>query len=147
MTTNQVLTHYAAATTNATGYAAMVQADNPKLYFRLDEPPLPITANLGSLGSSVDGKMIAPAVSADPGPRSPALPGFESSNVGVAVAGADASGVAGGYVSVPALYLNTNAVTITCGGADTLNTVGGSTSGTLPRESARQPAGPVEARA
>src|SRR5439155_769972 len=89
----------------------------PKLYYRLDEVALPTTANLGSLGSANKGVLIYPVVSADPGPSpasTPAFPGFDPTNTGVAFSGGSGSGGAGGYVSVVPLNLNTNGVTITC---------------------------------
>jgi hypothetical protein len=51
LTESQVKAHFDAATTNAAGYRAQILAGNPALYFRLDEPALPISANLGSLGA------------------------------------------------------------------------------------------------
>jgi hypothetical protein len=48
--------HYAAATTNAAGYAAQILASSPVGYWRLDEPfiPSPVAANSGTLGAAGD---------------------------------------------------------------------------------------------
>jgi hypothetical protein len=114
LSASQIAAHYAAATTNAAGYAAQILADHPVLYYRLDEIALPRTANSGSLGSSKNGILIYPATSDVAGPESPTFPGFESTNVGLSFSGAAGSKGTGGYVSIPSLNLNTNAVTITC---------------------------------
>jgi hypothetical protein len=109
-----VKAHFDAATTNAAGYRAQILASGPSLYYRLDEPPLPIVSNIGSLGSAANAKLVYPAVSADPGAVPPQYAGFESTNVGIAVSGTTGSQGAGGYAVVPPLNLNTNTVTITC---------------------------------
>jgi hypothetical protein len=106
--------HYDAASTNAAGYRAQILAANPSVYLRLDEPPLPITANIGSKGAAANAKLVYPAISAVFGPESPEFAGLESTNIGVAVAGGSGSKLTGGYAVVPPLNLNTNAVTITC---------------------------------
>jgi hypothetical protein len=108
-----IAAHYSAATTNAAGYAAQIQLSSPVLYLRLDEAGFPETPNLGSLGSPANGKIIYPAVSQDPGPQSPGYSGLETTNVGVAFSGSSGSKLAGGYVRIPGLNLNTNTVTIT----------------------------------
>jgi len=109
----QIAAHYAAATTNIAGYASQIVADAPAMYYRLNEPVLPTSANSGSLSNSANASLIYPAVSAIPGPQSPTFPGFEASNVGLSVAGSAGSKATGGYASVPSMTLNTNAVTIT----------------------------------
>lgn len=113
LTPSKVAAHFDAASTNAAGYSAQILADSPILYYRFNEPGLPITVNSGSLGTSVNGKMITPATSAVAGPSSPALPGFSGANVGVSLSGSSGSKGSGGYVNIPALNLNTNGVTIT----------------------------------
>jgi hypothetical protein len=114
LSANTIAAHYAAASTNAAGYATQVLADHPLVYYRLDEPALPANANLGSLGSAATGVMDYPAVSGQPGPASPAFPGFTSGNVGVSFSGGPSSTNSGGEITIPALNLNTNTVTITC---------------------------------
>jgi hypothetical protein len=104
---SQVAAHYAAATTNAAGYATQILALTPLLYFRLNEAGDPFAANLGTLGSAGAGAYIPGSHPGAAGPTPPAFPGFESANKSVAFDGT------GGYVSLPPLNLDTNTVTIT----------------------------------
>jgi len=114
LSADQIAAHYAAASTNTAGYAAQIISDTPSMYYRLNEPILPTTVNSGSLSNAANASLIYPAVSGVVGPRSPAFPGFDGSNVGLSVAGSLGSKATGGYASVPSLTLNTNAMTITC---------------------------------
>jgi hypothetical protein len=58
-----VAAHYSAATTNNSGYAAQILADNPVGYWHLDEPSysapaqdaLPVAVNIGSLSAAANG--------------------------------------------------------------------------------------------
>ncbi len=99
--------HFDAASTNGAGYAAEILADNPLGYWRLGEPADPAAVNLGSLGAAADGGYISPAVPGVAGPQAPDFAGFEPDNHALDLPGY------GGYVTVPALNLNTNTVTIT----------------------------------
>lgn len=111
LTDVQVLSHYQAGTSAspATPYEQVVLADSPAGYWRLDEvdPVTPVAANLGSLGSAADGGYYYAASAGQPGPRPTAFPGFESGNNSVAFNGAN------GSVTIPALNLKTNNLTIT----------------------------------
>lgn len=114
---SQIAAHHDAATTNAAGYAAQILAGSPLLFFRLDEPPLQVAANLGNYGSYADGYFIFPVVAGEVGPSSSttptAFPGFGPLNPSISVSGASGSQGAGGYINVPPLFLDTNGVTIT----------------------------------
>jgi hypothetical protein len=105
----RILAHYQAGTNTAppTPYNQVVLADSPAGYWRFNEPPDPPAANLGTLGGDVTGSYIYDAAPGAAGPRPPGYPGFEAGNNAVSFDGV------GGYVSVPALNLNTNTVTIT----------------------------------
>ena len=105
----RILAHYQAGTnaSPATPYSQVVQADSPAGYWRFNEPADPPAANLGTLGSAATGSYIYNASPGAAGPTPPDYPGFESGNKAVAL-----DGVGGGYVSVPALNLDTNTVTI-----------------------------------
>lgn len=107
----QVLAHYQAGTNAAPpkAYSQVIQADSPAGYWRFNEPADPTAANLGTLGSAGNGSYAYNAAPGQAGPRPPGYPGFESGNDAVSF---DATGN-GGYVTVPALNLDTNTVTIT----------------------------------
>jgi hypothetical protein len=106
----RILSHYQTGTNSApaTPYSQVILADAPVGYWRFNEPPDPPAANLGTLGSAGTGNYFYNAAPGVAGPRSPLYPGFEATNNAVSF-----DGVGGGYVSVPALKLNTNTVTIT----------------------------------
>src|ERR1041385_6534257 len=114
LSASQVLTHYQAGTNPApvTAYSTVVLGDGPAGYWRLGEPGDPAAANLGSLGSAANGKYIYNAMPNQTGPNpssSPtAFPGFDAGN--------KAGGFDGfsGSVTIPALNLNTNTVSLTC---------------------------------
>jgi hypothetical protein len=107
---SRILAHYQTGTNTApqTPYSQAVLADAPIGYWRFNEPPDPTAANLGTLGSVATGNYIYNAAPGAVGPRPPLYPGFEATNHSVSF-----DGIGAGYVSVPALHLNTNAVTIT----------------------------------
>ena len=109
----RVLEHYRNGTNanRPASYPSVVQADNPVGYWRLDEPedpPLPAAANAGTLGPDADGYYVYGVNPGQPGPRPPALPGFDGGNNSCGFGGQE------GFVTLPALGLNTNTVTITC---------------------------------
>ncbi len=102
--------HYDVGSTNGVAYPAQVLSSNPVGYWRLGEPalvPNPPAANLGTLGAAANGSYVYNSLPGQPGPAAPAFPGFNTSNKAVGFNGLS------GYVSVPALNLNTNTVTIT----------------------------------
>jgi hypothetical protein len=106
LSAGRVAAHYAAATSVAT-YNAAVQADAPVLWYQFPEAADVAAANSGTLGSVADGKYPVGTSPGAVGPRQPTYPGFEVNNYAVSVPGNGPS------VSVPALNLNTNTVTIT----------------------------------
>ncbi|MGH7969417.1 MAG: LamG domain-containing protein, partial [Limisphaerales bacterium] len=99
--------HYDAATTNSAGYSTQILANSPVGYWRLEEQGDPVAANLGTLGAAANGSYIYKATPGVGGPVPPGYPGFDAANKSVAFDGT------GGYVTIPALNLNTNTVTIT----------------------------------
>lgn len=107
----RVLAHYQAGTNAAppTPYRQVVLADAPVGYWPLNEPAdaQPVASNSSSSGSALDGYYVYDANPGVAGPQPPAYPGFESTNTSVGLDGGS------GYVSLPALNLNTNTVTIT----------------------------------
>jgi hypothetical protein len=107
LTAGTVTAHYNAATANPGGYAALIQSSSPLLYLRLNEAGDPPAANLGTLGTSVNGAYASGSHPARPGPRPSAYPGFDSGNYAVSFDGT------GGSVAIPGLNLNTNTVTMT----------------------------------
>src|SRR5579883_1857627 len=105
----RVLAHYQAGTNSAPAspYSQVVLADSPAGYWRFNEPADPPAATLGTLGTAATGNYVYDAAPGAAGPKPPPYPGFEAANTAVSFDGL------GGYVSVPALNLNTNTVTIT----------------------------------
>lgn len=101
LSTNDVVAHYDAATTNAAGYASQILASSPAGYWRLDEAaPVYATApNAGTLGASANGNYIN-GVTNTAGPSAPAFPGFGASNPAGSFDGAS------GYVGTPLSVLN-----------------------------------------
>jgi hypothetical protein len=105
----RILAHYQAGTNAApaTPYSQVILADAPAGYWRFNEPTDPPASNLGTFGSAANASYVFDAKPGAAGPRSPTYPGFDSANKAVSLDGG------GGYVSVPALNLDTNTVTIT----------------------------------
>jgi len=105
----QVLNHYQAGTnpTPVTAYSAVVLGDSPAGYWRLSEAGDPAAANLGTLGAAANGKYFYNAVPNQTGPQPPTYSGFDGANKAVAFDGLS------GSVTVGALNLNTNTVTVT----------------------------------
>ncbi len=105
----QILAHYQAGTNAApaTPYSQVILNDAPAGYWRFNEPADPPAVNAGTLGSAATGSYVYNAKPGQTGPRPPPYPGFEAANNAVALDGTS------GYVTVPALNLNTNTVTIT----------------------------------
>jgi hypothetical protein len=102
----RVAAHYTAATTEAT-YVTAVQQDTPVLWYQFLEIGQPPAANSGTLSSAATGTYQAGTTPGVAGPSQANYLGFELDNYAVSVPGT------GPAVSVPALNLNTNTVTIT----------------------------------
>lgn len=93
-------------------YAYSVYTNNPLAYWRLSETNDPTTGIFPAYDSSghhFDGTYGSAVLVNVPGPQAPTFPNFETTNVGAEFPG----GVANGVISVPALNLNTNTVTLT----------------------------------
>lgn len=105
-----ITAHYAKGTTDGAGYPALVLASHPLAYWRLGEAPdapLPVAANAGTLGTDGDGSYVYGSNPGQSGPSGAGFPGFPAGNKSVALNGTD------GYVTLPALNLKTNTVTVT----------------------------------
>ena len=107
LSAGDIAAHYAAATTNGTGYAAQILALNPAGYWRFNEKfTSTVTPNLGTGGSALDGTYHY---------NSATVPDLQSSGVmgtDNQVLTLDTSNP--GYVSVPALNLNSATATFEC---------------------------------
>jgi hypothetical protein len=96
-------------------FGALVLSDGPIAYWRLNETEDPTTGILPALdysGNNLDGvygSATENGFNDVAGPVPPAFPGFEANNTALETVNA----VAGSYVTVPGLNLNTNTVTIT----------------------------------
>jgi len=106
LTAGQVANHYNTATTTPANYGSTVLADAPAVFYRFQEPADPPVANSGTLGSAGDGFVVYDAKPGTAGAVSPTFPGMIAGNKAVSFDGG------GGVVRLPALNLNTNAVTI-----------------------------------
>src|SRR5262249_54826406 len=112
--------HFDAASTNGAGYANQILAGSPAGYWRLGEPGDPVAPNLGTLGTAANGNYVYNSKPGAPSVRPPTYPGFAAGNNAVLFDGS------GGYVSVPALNLSNNAITMT----GWINANGSQTAGT-----------------
>ncbi|MCX6924267.1 MAG: hypothetical protein NT154_13800, partial [Verrucomicrobia bacterium] len=109
----EIAAHYSNGTnpSPSPSYDTLIQAQNPLLYFRMNEPAwsagTPVTAvNSGSLGAGADGSWNAGAVAGVSGPRPPEFAGFEANNT------AGQFNHYYGNVSAPALLDNLTEYTI-----------------------------------
>lgn len=95
LTPEQISAHYAAGTNalRTASYAAVVLADKPVEFLRLNDPAYNPVANSGSLGEQADGSLVFTA-DRTAGPRPAALAGFEAGNNAVSLDGAK------GYVNL-----------------------------------------------
>lgn len=102
LTPAQIAAHYSAATSNATGYAAQILADNPVAYWRLDEPSLPpyvpyAATNSGSWASAQDGAYsTVGSTSGVAGPLRGQFAGFAADNKAASLNGTS------GQIAIPA---------------------------------------------
>jgi hypothetical protein len=113
LSAGQVLTHYQAGTNAAVNnYKSTIIADSPAGYWRFSESGQPPAANLGTLGAAANGFYVYNASPNQTGPNPSsaptAFPGFEGGNTACGFDGTS------GSVSIPALNLNTNTITVTC---------------------------------
>lgn len=112
LTPAQIVAHYDAATTNAAGYSAQILADNPAVYYPLNETALPpyvpyAATNSGSLGSAQNGVYsLAGSTSGVAGPLRDQFAGFASDNKSVALNGTS------GQIDIPAFATTTDTATI-----------------------------------
>lgn len=110
LSASDVAAHYAKGTGDGNGYPALVLAGKPVGYWRLGEAPsptLPVAANAGTLGATGNGSYVFGSNPGQSGPSGPDFPGFPAGNRSVGLSGTE------GHVTLPALNLNTNTVTIT----------------------------------
>ena len=108
LTPSQIAAHYAAATTNAAGYATSILNLHPAGYWRFNEllnPP--VAANSSSGGSAFNGAYLDWSATV-PDLQAPAYPGLEPTNTVLQLFGTN------GQVLIPPLDLNTNTVTFEC---------------------------------
>ena len=102
LSASTIAAHYAAASTNAPGYAAQILASGPSGYWRLNEPLLPPepvptargAANLGSWGTNANGIWYGGGMNL--GAPGVAYPGFGTSNTAGLFTGSGDS-----YIEVP----------------------------------------------
>ena len=101
---SEIAAHYEAASTNAASYATQIQASSPLIYYRFNEAGDPGAANIGSYGAQANGTYL---YSAKPGQAGPTAANLEASNKATQFDGS------GGSVTLPALPLEGNEVTLT----------------------------------
>lgn len=99
LSADDVAAHYAAATTNAAGYEAMILAHHPAGYWRFNElnTPPPTAQNSSGAGAALDGAYQYFSMTT-PGLQGPDFGGFETANQVLQLAASP-----NGYVSTPAL--------------------------------------------
>jgi hypothetical protein len=108
LSASQVAAHYAAATTNALGYAAQILAHNPPGYWRFNDlfnPP--VAHNSSSAGAAFDGIYLHSSATV-PDFQSPTWPGLGTTNRVMQLFGTN------GQAQMPPLNLNANSVTFEC---------------------------------
>lgn len=103
-----IAAHYAAAATNAAGYAGQILAHDPAGYWRFNElyPPRPVAQNSGGAGASLDAAYHYFSTTA-PDLQAPTFGGFAPDNTVLELAG-------NGYVQTAPANLNANTVTFEC---------------------------------
>jgi hypothetical protein len=95
LSASQVAAHFAARTTNATGYAAQILADAPVGYWRLNDPAAyPVAVNAGSRGAAANGSYVIATTTT--GPSGASFPGLEANNRAVAFDGTNTYVIASG---------------------------------------------------
>ena len=117
LTPSEIAAHYAGATADPAGYAALIAAKNPAGYWRMNEAVLPPYAgyaatNSSSLGSALDGEYARQgAVSGVAGPVRGQFAGFAADNGSVRL---NATGTSGRVTTPPVTGMTTDHVTLTC---------------------------------
>lgn len=88
LTAEQIAAHYAAGTNalRSSSYAAVVMADQPVGYHRLNEPAYNPISNSGTLGRAADASLVF-ADYGQSGPRPSSFGGFEENNNAIALDG------------------------------------------------------------
>jgi hypothetical protein len=96
-----ILAHYQAGTNvaPATPYVSLIYAQNPLLFYRLDEAVTPVATNYGSLGPLANGYYESGTM---PGAEGPPVANFGANSFGCAFPSSQATGV-GASVTVPGL--------------------------------------------
>ncbi len=109
LSADTVAAHFAAATTNATGYATQILGSSPAGYWRFNELFNPtVVSNLGTGGSAFDGTYRNYSTTA-PDLQSPAFAGMDAANR-VLLLNTNTPG----YVQIPPLNKTNNTTTIEC---------------------------------
>jgi hypothetical protein len=109
LTSNQVVAHYAAHTTNAAGYDAVILGDKPAGFWEFSEKFNPPPArNSSSAGATFNGAYYGKSTTTEDF-DAPAYPGLEATNWALNVSSGNGSAVV-----IPPLNLNTNAITFEC---------------------------------
>ena len=115
LSSTQIAAHYAAATANPAGYAALITGDKPTGYWRFNEPPLPpepapvtvVVTNKGSWGASANGTFNS-------GGMSSGVPGVPYHGFGTGNTACQFTGTSDSYIEIPAQSLVTDSWTVTC---------------------------------
>ena len=113
LTPSEIAAHYAGATADPAGYAALIAAKNPAGYWRMNEGVLPpyvpyAATNSGSLLSALDGVYsLQGSTSGVAGPLRGQFAGFASDNKSVALNGTS------GQIKIPGFATVTDTCTIT----------------------------------
>ena len=115
LSSTQVSAHYAAATANPAGYAALITSEHPTAYWRMNEPLLPpeptpvsiVVTNKGSWGPLADGTFNS-------GGMSSGAPGVPYHGFGTSNSACQFTGTSGSYIEIPAQSLVTDSWTVTC---------------------------------
>jgi hypothetical protein len=102
LTPVQITAHYQSGINNGSTYNALVLADAPAGYWRLNEAAYapPVAANSGSLAAGANGKYLGGAIDGAQAPRPPQFYGFESDNTALQLDGTN------GFVTTITSLLN-----------------------------------------
>ena len=115
LSSTQIAAHYATATANPAGYAALIAGDKPTAYWRFNEPPLPpeplpvpvVVTNKGSWGASANGAFNS-------GGMSSGAPGVPYGGFGTSNSACQFTGTSGSFIEIPPQSLVTDSWTVTC---------------------------------
>ena len=108
LSAGEINAHYTAGIGGAP-YAPLVLAQNPAVYYRLDEPSLslPVAVNSGSWGSAADGTYQRGSTPGVPGLQTQQAHGFDADNRAVKLDGTN------GYVKIPSQNSTVSEATFT----------------------------------